>query len=223
MSDLLLSFHIEFIAGDELQQLVGPQGEELLRQGHVHEVPVQEIIGRVVKGSAHHGLGKLTYPQTVLRMQPDKQVAAHSSMWRNVEERECAKGEVTSPVPQEGATSVFDILQLQEAGADQEGLNVLLVDGHVAAVCEVDQRFQSAECTQTNTHTDRHNLLKAVLRRLVRCQAVSDQFAVPGVHSLHEYLVLFTLHHIIGEHGMKVRDGGRQHDAVGAEFVLPRL
>lgn len=51
------------------------------------------------------------------------------------------------------------------------------------------------------------------------CTGVS----VPGVHALHQDLILFTLHHVVGEHGVEVRDGGRQHDPVSAELVIPDL
>ena len=46
---------------------------------------------------------------------------------------------------------------------------------------------------------------------------------LPGVHALHQDLVLFTLHHVVGEHGVEVRDGGGQDDAVSAELVIPNL
>lgn len=46
---------------------------------------------------------------------------------------------------------------------------------------------------------------------------------LPGVHALHEDLVLFALHHVVGEHGVKVGDGGGQHDAVGAELMIASL
>ncbi len=51
----------------------------------------------------------------------------------------------------------------------------------------------------------------------------SSGFWLPGVHALHQDLVLFTLHHIIGEHGVKVWDGGRQNDPVSAELMIPNL
>ena len=46
---------------------------------------------------------------------------------------------------------------------------------------------------------------------------------LPGVHALHQDLILFTLHHVIGEHGVKVWDGGRQNNPVSAEFMIPNL
>lgn len=46
------------------------------------------------------------------------------------------------PLLQEGAAGVFNALQLQEAGAHQQGLDVLLVDGNMAAVGKVDQSLQ---------------------------------------------------------------------------------
>lgn len=47
------------------------------------------------------------------------------------------------PLLQEGAAGVFNILQLQKARANQERLNILLVDGHVATVRKVNQGLQS--------------------------------------------------------------------------------
>lgn len=46
---------------------------------------------------------------------------------------------------------------------------------------------------------------------------------LPGVHALHQDLVLFTLHHVVGEHGVEVRDGGGQDDSVSAELMVPDL
>ena len=45
----------------------------------------------------------------------------------------------------------------------------------------------------------------------------------PGVHALHDDLVLFALHHVVGEHGVEVGYGRRQDDPVGAELVIPHL
>ena len=45
----------------------------------------------------------------------------------------------------------------------------------------------------------------------------------PGVHALHHDLVLFALHHVVGEHGVEVRYGRRQDDPVSAELVIPDL
>lgn len=46
---------------------------------------------------------------------------------------------------------------------------------------------------------------------------------LPGVHALHQDLILFALHHVVGKHGMKIRDGGRQNDPVSAELVISNL
>jgi len=46
---------------------------------------------------------------------------------------------------------------------------------------------------------------------------------LPGVHPLHDDLILLALHHVIGEHGMEVGDGSCQHDPVSAEFMVPHL
>lgn len=45
----------------------------------------------------------------------------------------------------------------------------------------------------------------------------------PGVHALHDDFVLFALHHVVGEHGMEVRDGGSEDYPVGAELVVSHL
>ena len=45
----------------------------------------------------------------------------------------------------------------------------------------------------------------------------------PGIHALHDDLVLFALHHVVGEHGVEVGYGRRQDDPVGAELVIPDL
>lgn len=46
---------------------------------------------------------------------------------------------------------------------------------------------------------------------------------LPGVHALHQDLVLLTLHHVVGEHGMEVRDRGGQDDTVSAELMVANL
>ena len=46
-----------------------------------------------------------------------------------------------SPLLEEGAAGVLHVLELQEAGSDQQTLDVLLVDGHVAVVRKVYQRL----------------------------------------------------------------------------------
>ena len=46
-----------------------------------------------------------------------------------------------SPLLEEGAAGVLHVLELQEAGTDQQALDVLLVDGHVAVVCKVYKRL----------------------------------------------------------------------------------
>lgn len=53
-----------------------------------------------------------------------------------------------SPLLQEGAAGIFDVLQLQEAGTNQQSLNILLINGNMAAVGEVDQSLQGAETHQ---------------------------------------------------------------------------
>lgn len=47
------------------------------------------------------------------------------------------------PLLKERAAGVFNVLQLQETGADQERLNVLLVYGYVSVIGKIDQRFES--------------------------------------------------------------------------------
>lgn len=46
---------------------------------------------------------------------------------------------------------------------------------------------------------------------------------LPGIHPLHDNLVLLALHHVVGEHGVEVRDRSCQHDPVSAEFMVPYL
>lgn len=50
-----------------------------------------------------------------------------------------------SPLAQEGAARVLDILQLQETGTNQKRLHVLLVDGHVTVISEVNQGLKCTE------------------------------------------------------------------------------
>lgn len=129
------------------------------------------------------------------------------------------------PLLQEGAAGVFDVLQLQEAWANQERLNILLVDGDMAAVCKIDQSLQSAAGTQWL------DWCQTGVKTGVRVVwLVSDWFnwsqtglGLPGVHALHQDLVLFTFNHVVGEHGVKVRDRSRQNDPVSAELMIPDL
>lgn len=53
-------------------------------------------------------------------------------------------GSGASPFSKECAAGVLDALQLQEARAHQQRLHVLLVNGKVAVVGEVDQSLQGA-------------------------------------------------------------------------------
>lgn len=46
---------------------------------------------------------------------------------------------------------------------------------------------------------------------------------LPGIHALHDNLILLALHHVVGEHGVEVGDGSCQHDPVSAEFMVPNL
>lgn len=169
---------------------------------------VEVAVGRVVQRRAHHGFRKLSHAQTVLRVQPDTE---HSYSTDSGIRRLSVHLQRHSPLLQEGAAGVFDVLQLEEAGADQESLNVLLVDGDVAAVREVDESLQSA-AAQTLVILDPLALNISYLPP-----------GLPGVHALHEDLVLLTLHHVVGEHGVEVRDGGRQDDAMGAELMIAHL
>lgn len=66
VSHLLLSLNVEFIAADQLQHLLRPQAQELVGHRDLHEVLLQEAVGRVVQSCTHHGLGELTHTQTVL-------------------------------------------------------------------------------------------------------------------------------------------------------------
>lgn len=45
----------------------------------------------------------------------------------------------------------------------------------------------------------------------------------PGVHALHDDLILFAFHHVIGEHGMKVWNRSSKDYSVSTEFVLSYL
>lgn len=45
----------------------------------------------------------------------------------------------------------------------------------------------------------------------------------PGIHPLHDDLVLLALHHVVGEHGVEIGDRSRQHDPVGAKFMVSYL
>lgn len=82
----------------------------------------------------------------------------------------------------------------------------------MAAVRKVYQSLQSTAGTQG-------------LVRLVSDWSVGTCAGLwlPGVHALHQDLVLFTLHHVVGEHGVKVRDRGRQNNPVSAELMIPDL
>ncbi len=44
-----------------------------------------------------------------------------------------------------------------------------------------------------------------------------------GVDSLHVDLALRRLDHVVREHGVEVRDGGGEHDAVRRELLIPDL
>lgn len=46
---------------------------------------------------------------------------------------------------------------------------------------------------------------------------------LPGIHALHQDLILFTFHHVVGEHGVKVWYGSRQDDPVSTELMIPDL
>lgn len=49
------------------------------------------------------------------------------------------------PLPEEGAASILDVLQLEEARPHQQRLDVLLVYGQVTVVGKVDQSLERAE------------------------------------------------------------------------------
>lgn len=85
----------------------------------------------------------------------------------------------------------------------------------MTAVGEVDQGFQSA-ARQDRVKLGPH---QSNWRQTSR----TGLDWLPGVHALHEDLVLFALHHVVGEHGVEVRDGGGQDDAVSAELVIANL
>lgn len=51
-----------------------------------------------------------------------------------------------SPLPEEGTTSILDVLQLQETRPHEQGLHILLVYGQVTVVGKVDQSLQ---CTKS--------------------------------------------------------------------------
>lgn len=46
---------------------------------------------------------------------------------------------------------------------------------------------------------------------------------LPGIHALHDDLILFALDHIVGEHGMEVGNGSSQNDPVGTKLMLSHL
>lgn len=46
---------------------------------------------------------------------------------------------------------------------------------------------------------------------------------LPGIHPLHDNLILLALHHVVGEHGVEIRDRSCQHDPVSTEFMVPYL
>ena len=84
---LLFRFHIELIPGNELQDILKGQGQELLGHGDLHEVLVDEAVGSVVEHRAHHGLGKLPHTQAVLGMKPGKGQQESNSNVRFMEEK----------------------------------------------------------------------------------------------------------------------------------------
>lgn len=49
------------------------------------------------------------------------------------------------PLSEEGAASILDVLQLEEARPHQQRLDVLLVYGQVTVVGKVDQSLERAE------------------------------------------------------------------------------
>jgi len=59
--------------------------------------------------------------------------------------------------------------------------------------------------------------------RSLRIPSLARLGTLPGIHPLHDDLILLALHHVVGEHGVEVRDGSRQHDPVSAEFMVPYL
>lgn len=65
----------------------------------------------------------------------DRRGACRGCVWQ--------RGSRAVPLLKKSAAGVFNVLQLQETGADQKRLDVLLVYGYVSVVREIDQRFQS--------------------------------------------------------------------------------
>lgn len=57
------------------------------------------------------------------------------------------------PLLEEGAAGVLNVLKLEEAGADEQRLDVLLVDGNVSTVGEVYQGLQGTVDKQEHRHT----------------------------------------------------------------------
>lgn len=47
------------------------------------------------------------------------------------------------PLLKERAAGIFNILQLQKTGTDQERLDILLVYGYVSVIRKIDQSFKS--------------------------------------------------------------------------------
>lgn len=46
---------------------------------------------------------------------------------------------------------------------------------------------------------------------------------LPGIHALHDDLILFAFDHVISEHGVEVRNRGGQNDPVGTKLMLSHL
>jgi hypothetical protein len=98
-------------------------------------------------------------------------------------------------------------VQLQEGGADHERLHVVVVDGDAAVVRKVHQRLQRP--------AKNHIILESVHR-------LNKSFVL-GVDALDGDVLLLALGHVVGEHGVEVRNRRRQHDPVRCETLLLHL
>lgn len=116
---------------------------------------------------------------------------------------------VNSLAHQVGGARVPHFVQLQEGGAYHQRLHVVVVDADAAVVRKVHQRLQRPGKTQ---QWDGREKLK-----------IWDREKLLGVDALDGYVLLLALGHIVGEHGVEVRNRRRQNDPVRSETLLVNL
>lgn len=143
------------------------------------------------------------------------------------------------PLSEESATRVFDVLQLKETRPHQQRLDVLLIYGQMTIVGKVDQSLKSTKqggekrqnlltINLTGDTTER-NMFSGIILAEGRPRPVEGSgsfwasWTLPGIHPLHDDLILLALHHVVSEHGVEVGDRSCQHDPVSAEFMVPYL